>query len=555
MVVTEIDKYLKSKKYSFYKLITKEWGAKDPDVIEIKKLWQAAEDANGTNSKIAKFRALQNKLQPMFDDWKKQDEENEAWLGKYNATQFSDAMDQHNYEFGKDFLAFSQMPTADKMTNLEIGDAFKEHYDVEQMTELAKQYGYDYSNKEERNEFLKNVGEYIRQQDLDAIWNGNNFDALYTGLITPIAKEYAQKNFDKIEGFGDLAPALAADVGVNTLMAGVPGGAVSKVTRKKAVQMAADNFVAPTVRQGMRVAMNDVDPEEATKAGISEVLTNYATPFAMRKTYNWGNRLVQGENAVNAQKYLNQYANKARETARKINEGLPFMEKIVEQPAVKGGRDASGNLIKPVPEQAKYLYKRYNPKTGKIEEISAEEYGKASSRITEKEMSDFGDFVTTLRGKKSIGEQYVQAQYMPKNTPAGEYNVEKKMYDASMRGQDPMSVLSTDELKQFGGDGGKETIMNWLWANPAVSDAGAYMTNLQGRSKYGGTMLGSLAQAVPGIDTDNFLEYTPKVNQDDPEVKMYKRNYLLHQANPDLVSEPKKPEKLKDYTIEEIFGE
>ena len=86
--VTDIDKYLLGKKYGFYQMITKEWGAKDPDVIEIKKLWQAAQDANGTNTKIAKFAELQKKLQPMFDGWTKRINNMEAHLGKYNATQF-----------------------------------------------------------------------------------------------------------------------------------------------------------------------------------------------------------------------------------------------------------------------------------------------------------------------------------------------------------------------------------------------------------------------------------------------------------------------------------
>ena len=554
MVVTEIDKYLKSKKYSFYKLITKEWGSKDPDVIEIKKLWQAAEDASGTNSKIEKFRALQNKLQPMFDDWKKQDEQNEAWLGKYNATQFSDLTDQHNYEFGKDFLAFSQMPTADKLSNLEIGEAFKEHYNVEQMTELAKQYGYDYRNKEERADFLKNVGEYIRQKDLDSVWNGNNFDALYTSLVTPITKEYVKKNYDKIDGFGDIAAPLAADVGVGTLMAGVPGGAVSRYTTNKGAQAAADYLAAPLARQYFRWGLNDVDAEEAGKDALSEIATNVATPYALKRSGIWLNRMKYGEAGANAQKYINDYANKARETARKINEGQPFMERIVESAGSTGGK-VNGKMQRPTSPVYTYKYKRYNPDTKQVETITSKEYSNAKQRITDKEMDEYSKFVSTLRGEKSVGEQYVQAEHYPKIEPAGEYKIENKMYEASIRGQDPLSVLSPEELKAVGGLKGKETFYNWATSKPYVSDLQSYITNLQGRTKYGGTMLGSIAQLVPGSTTTNYLSTKPKVDQSDPEVKMYKRNYLLYKDNKDLVAEPKKPEKYKDYSIKEIFGE
>ena len=230
------------------------------------------------------------------------------------------------------------------------------------------------------------------------------------------------------------------------------------------------------------------------------------------------------------------------------------MERIVESAGSTGGK-VNGKMQRPTAPVYSYKYKRYNPDTKKIETISSKEYSDAKQRITDKEMDEYSKFASTLRGKKSVGEQYVQAEHFPKIEPAGEYKIENKMHEASMRGQDPLSVLSPEELKTVGGLKGKETFYNWATSKPYVSDAQSYITNLQGRTKYGGTMLGSIAQLVPGSTTTNYLSTKPKVDKNDPEVKMYKRNYLLHQANPDLVSEPKKPEKYKDYSIKEIFGE
>ena len=82
--VTEIDKYLASKKYPFFKLITKEWGKDNKEEVnEIKSLWNDAQKAVSTNDKIEKFEKLNSKLRPLFDSWKKQIAEDDEYLAKY----------------------------------------------------------------------------------------------------------------------------------------------------------------------------------------------------------------------------------------------------------------------------------------------------------------------------------------------------------------------------------------------------------------------------------------------------------------------------------------
>ena len=157
--VTEIDKYLSGNKDNFYKLITDGWGKKDKDVIEIKKLWQEAEDAVGTNSKIDKFKKLQDKLNPFFDRAKERLKKDEETLKENNAMTFPDPTDQADHEFDKSLVKFSEWPQADKFANLTLEDAYGDEeggkpYDIEQMTKLAEKYGYDYRNKDERAEFL-----------------------------------------------------------------------------------------------------------------------------------------------------------------------------------------------------------------------------------------------------------------------------------------------------------------------------------------------------------------------------------------------------------------
>lgn len=542
-VVTDIDKYLKGNKYDFYQLITKGWGAKDKDVIEIKNLWQEAEDAAGTNSKLDKFKKLQEKLNPFFDRAKERLKKDEETLKENNALSFPDPMDQADHDFDKSLIKFADWPKADKFQNLSLEDANGDEdggkpYDVEQMTRLAESYGYDYRNPEERKEFLSYVSKAVQNKELDKIWNQGG-DALYTSLVIPVTKEYAQKNYEKINDKKDIIKPLVADLATNVAMAGIPGSTVSN----KAVGAALDNIIAPTLRQGARVALNDVPVEDAAKDLVSEVSTNIATPIALRESYQWLGRAAGKGEAMNVQSRINEMANKARSTAKKLKEGQPWME--AQYGDIGNGKNGVIG----------YTFKRLN-KNDKIEEISAEQFGKFKNRISEKEMGDFGDFMQTMRGKRTPEERALAAEWTtnPEVNFDPEYGIEKKMRQSSLAGKDPISDLNLAELSTLQKAQPKETIWNWAKSSPITTDVMSYMTNLQGRSKYGGHMINAISRFDPTNNFVNIMEHKKTVDQEDPEVKMYKRNYILHQANPDLVNMPKKPEKYKDFSVEEIFG-
>ena len=543
--VTEIDKYLSGNKDNFYKLITDGWGKKDKDVIEIKKLWQEAEDAVGTNSKIDKFKKLQDKLNPFFDRAKERLKKDEETLKENDAMAFPDPTDQADHDFDKSLVKFAEWPQANKFDNLTLEDAYGDEdggrpYDIEQMTKLAEKYGYDYRNKDERAEFLSYVSKAHQNRELDKIWDDGSLYSMYAGLAAPIAKEYARKNYNKINGVKDILPAVAADVGVGTLMAGIPGSTVAN----KALGVALDNTVAPLARQVARVGLNEVPVEDAAKDFVSEVSTNIATPFALHGGYEWLGRVRGKGNAMNVQSRVNEMANSARSVSKKIKEGQPWME------AQYGDiGDGKNGVIG-------YTYKRLNKK-GQVEEISAEQFGKSKHRISEKEMGEFGDYMKAMQGKRTPQEEALAAEWTtnPEVKFDPEYGIEKKMRQSSLAGKDPISDLNLAELSTLQNKPPIETRWNWAKSSPITNDALAYLTNLQGRTKYGGEMINGLSLLDPTNTVPNIMEHKKVVDPDDPEVKMYKRNYKLHEEYPYLVDMPKKPDKYKDFSIEEIFGE
>lgn len=543
--VTEIDKYLSGNRDNFYKLITDGWGKKDKDVIEIKKLWEEAEDAVGTNSKIDKFKKLQDKLNPFFDRAKERLKKDEETLKENNAMAFPDPTDQADHDFDKSLVKFSEWPEPDKFANLTLEDAYGDEeggkpYDIEQMTKLAEKYGYDYRNKDERAEFLSYVSKANQNRELDKIWDDGSLYSMYAGLAAPIAKEYARKNYDKINGVKDILPAVAADVGVGTLMAGIPGSTVAN----KALGVALDNTVAPLARQAARIGLNEVPVEDAAKDFVSEVSTNIATPVAIHGGYEWLGRALGKSNAMNVQSRVNEMANSARSVSKKIKEGQPWME--AQYGDIGGGENGVIG----------YTYKRLNKK-GQVEEISAEQFGKSKHRISEKEMGEFGDYMKAMKGKRTPQEEALAAEWTtnPEVKFDPEYGIEKKMRQSSLAGKDPISDLNLAELSTLQNKEPKETIWNWAKSSPITNDALAYLTNLQGRSQYGGQMINGLSLLDPTNTVTNIMEHKKVVDPDDPEVKMFKRNYQLYKDYPYLVDMPKKPDKYKDFTVEEIFAE
>lgn len=591
--VTEIDKYLKNNKFDFYNLITEGWGKKDKDVIEIKRLWQEAEDAVGTNSQIEKFKKLQDKLNPFFDRAKERLEKDEKTLIENNAESFPDPNDQADHMFDKALIKFSEWPKADKFENLSMENAYGDNdggkpYDNEQMTRLAEEYGYDYKDPEERKEFLGYVSDAVQNKELDKIWNDGTLYGAYTNLVTPVAREYAQKNYDKIKTVSDLAPALAADVGINTMMAGAPGGIAKNLGGSNTIARVFDNTVAPAMRAAATVGINDKDKREAIVDAANEVATNYATPWMLRSIFRKADRYAQKE--INkAQKALVAGTDKEKKQAIKTitNDQLnkaADKSRIIEDKLKNGSivQDEKGNLFKFSKDgkmiaatEKDMLYSdvvslddfKYYLQNKHI--MRGKNWGPESKSLTET-MNDMLEAPLTAPGL-SITEK---SQLMKVNKDAAKTLVDKtrretvvkQMKENIKAGKPATDGISAEELALFTDKTPKETKWNWATAKKdkirdKVADSfigeagGSYLTNLQGRSKWGGTALNTFAQVIPEDIRGNIEVTEKKVDQNDPEVKIYKRNYMLHQANPTLVNAPKKPEKYKDFSIQEIFGE
>ena len=535
--VTEIDKYLTSKKYPFFKLITKEWGKEHKEEVnEIKSLWNDAQKAVSTNDKIEKFEKLNSKLNPMFNKWKERISKMDDHLAKYKAENFADENNQHEYDFGKEFLAYSDMPSAEneKLQNLKPEEAITENYDNDQMKELAKQYGYNYDDKDERAEFVKKIGELTRAKEVEKITSDP-----VVNFAFPVTTEAIRQNPDADLNKG----AFATDIAMNLAMTG-PGkfaakpisNQLAKGLVKAGVRNAVDLGAAPTIKAVGNALVNDVEPTEAVKQGVGEVATNAIAPFLFGRYQGNLVRRLGGKTKDNG---LNAYTNKQANMTRDIEE------------RIKNG------AVWAMPEGAENRATYWRWKKGKAEQITRPEYIKADDKLSTKDMFDYSEYQDFRRDNPAFVLPGVKKFSANKQSnPSDTY---REIDRRSIAGEDlykgltPMDLLHESIIPQ-------ETFMNYA-SEKIRNPVGNYVTNMFGRSNaagHGGSYLIQTPATLVGINPEEVkqvMEPKERMPEDDKkELELYRKQYWLHKNYPKYFSKPKLPEKFKNVNIESVFG-
>lgn len=555
--IEQIDNYLRKNKKSLYTNLNKWYGEKksngsfvlDDDAKNLKRLWEDAQNAKGINNKITTFNALKEELAHWTnpEELAKQEAELEGY-GLDNWPEFGDSQELDKLRF---FDQLSITPETNKLDDLNVDEIYSQGYDYEQMKALADQYGYDYTDKSDRKEFLDKVYEYHKAKNVEDAFKANDLAGTTVDFMLPVSKEYARQNYQNIDGISDMAVPLAADVGINAAMLGAGGSIASapikNVAAKEFVKNAVNNTAAPVIKGVANGLLNKEDFEDIVKDIVGETSTNIATPFLLKGGYRWATRPFQGGAKGQAAKdFINQKANAARDVQRKLRNGGVWQEFEMVGPD----------------EIEKVTYKTIRKENGRyvIKEISPEEYARNNNKITLKELDTFGEDSKLLRNKKTNAEEAVAAEYAPSIEPAGEYLTEKKMRTASLQGSDPMSTLTSDELEVMGAKP-KESL--WNWAKGNIGEApGTYLANAQGRSQYGNRMLGGISSIVPNsFVSEETFEKKPKLsNKDLAELEFLKRMAELNEKPgfDKFIEKPKLPEKFKKYKddprIIKIFG-
>lgn len=530
-MIENIDNYLSKNKKQFFAMMNSHWGKNDDDTKKLKFLWNKAQEASGVNDKIQAFEELKKAMKPFIHEERLA--KNEKILEENNIDKFAYPEDQLTLEMDRMFSALSNFPEVNRLEDLNIDDAWSQGYDYEQMKELAKQYGYDYRNKDDRVEFLNKLGEYHKQKNVEKAFtvdpNAPLLDKaahVITDFTLPVSEEYAKRNYENINGIDDIKYPLMADAATNVAMFGVPGKAVTNPT----VKMAVNNITAPAIREGAQMALNKKSAKDAAIDAFGAVATNYATPWGIQRGYNWANRMVQNESKLAAKDMINQTASRVRNIERQLNEGKVFR---------RSNHDGS------------FTYAKKNSK-GNIINISNEEAAKANGVLPLEDYEFYLNHKNIARSTRKQNEFVNEDVWKLGGKEKFEYNLQE--------GRPRFEKMSPYEIADAAGVKPKETIFNWLKESEPANRVGDYVTNFQGQTRFATPMLNTLTRTLGPLGELVQIEKDPSLSKKDKEeLNLYKRLYELHMAHKDLFPEPKLPEKFKDYmkktSINEIFGE
>lgn len=528
----------------------------------IKEAFNNYQNAHGMNGKVQAFEKLKASL--VNKDGKNLTDVMNGWYDEYEpkirevANQYTNGdMDlvplkpetkQMKEIWDAIRPSLSSMPINEPQTSdLDVGDMYTDKYTPDQMAQLAAQYGYDYSDKDDRNEFFKLANDYIQSKDLEKIWNEPSLGNIVTSVAYPVSKEYAKRNYNDIptDNFwnfaGKMAPALATDVASQGAMAygGNLANLGKNVVTKTLGNVGGNIVLAPTLTEVGQVALNDKPVGDAVQDALLGMATNYAGPGMVFGTMD---RIANKAKYLNLEKpqrvlqdQIDQAVNKASQTWKELRNGKQIK--------------MNDGTFKKFNENGEMVATKYDPnKTFVTEDELNQAYGVAA--IGRGDVSN-PDWKTGTIGKNKLRNTVLSN----KNQKTWSDKIEEKVNENLMNRQplteENLSYMAfnpnyRESVPNALGRWYKETaeapknlFTNLFSSNRAADQLSRNVSRLNGVYEYG--------QAKKKAD-----ELTMDDINNDAEMALYAKSYANYLKNKGYYKEPKKPKDLSEDKAKKI---
>lgn len=536
----------------------------------IKTAFSNYRNASGLNSKVKAFQEIQNSLVdkdgvPLTDKMK-------SWYDEFEPKIRENADLYHNGDVDKVSLkpktkqmkdiwdairpSLSSIPKNEENdADLDVGDIYKENYNPNQMAKLAAQYGYDYNDKNDRNEFLSLASKYNQEKDLEKIWNEPSFGNIVTKIAYPVSTEYAKRNYNEIptdsfwhfvtggeNGKGMAKPMLvdAIDQGAMAYGGGLANLA-EKPIAKTALGFTGQTLLTPAITEAGQIALNDKPVSDAAQDYLVGVLTNYAGPGAVFGT---------AQRLANKAKYLN-LEQTQRVLQDQIDEAVNKASKTWRD--IKSGKQIKMNdgSYKKMSETGKLVETKFDPnKTFITEDELRNSYG--ISALGRDDVANPGKWVGT------VGSNKTRKKIREKQQPSWGSKIEEKINE-KLGNREPL----TDEMASYMvfNPNYRESMSNYikrlygqnaeapisLWTNLASSNRSVdqlsrNVQRLNGLYEYGQAQKKADELTMDDIDNNTEMGLYAKAYKNYLELK--KQNFPIEQ--------PKKPKDLSEDKAEKI---
>lgn len=178
-------------------------------------------------------------------------------------------------------------------------------------------------NGDNFKKYIKDVEKYQKDKAVDKIWNEDS--NMLVDFMLPVTKEYAKKNYENIDGLGDVALPLAFDVGSNLAMTGAGQGFMKA---KPTIAGIYGNFAAPVLTEAGNMAANDKPLSEAAVGAIEGGLVNASTPVFLNRMGVQAGRFgsVSSAYGPKATEAMNKIANTTSKVDRMKKAGAVWQE-------------------------------------------------------------------------------------------------------------------------------------------------------------------------------------------------------------------------------------
>lgn len=341
----------------------------------------------------------------------------------------------------------------------------------------------------EFQKYLEDVRKYQTDKEVDRIFNEDG--SLLVDFMLPVSKQYAMKNYDKINSASDMAPALAADAASNLVMTGVGKGAVAA---KPILSHIYANAAAPIITEAGNVMINRKDPKKAVVNALEGYLVNRQTGKVLDRYIPKAESYFGGK-VAERQKVIDDAVNAAVETQKKMKQGATAMN--VDAYGDKHFFKWSKNGKHPV-EIGEDEFLR--SKTGHITEPEFDNWVAAQESIRRdpsRVLRDIYSAAKTPRADRVSAKEQAKMIREAREAVLGPQIEEgrKKIVERINSGAKP----TIEELREAGLND-KESISNYMrrLTNESV---GTYLGNAAGRPRFGQRGLGSFLETmVPGLD-------------------------------------------------------
>ncbi len=474
------------------------------------------------------------------------------WIGKYIPINKEGGFNFNwRQAYNKPIKDDEDVQKLDEWKNTQVWDVD----DKIDLRDVAKDMGFKHTDESWKDfiksdrfpifqDFLKDVQKTQQDKELDKIWSGEEPSPQWTpfgykevpgsmfaaNFTTPVAKEYARKNYENINGVGDMAVPLTVDVLTNAAMLG-SGKAAGWFNNPKVKDFVA-NTTAPIISSVGDAIVNDKTARDAAVGTLVGYAANKAAPKMITSAGRW---VFGGQRQ--ATPTVKSVYGKAREAL---------------DDAVNQARKQADIEAKSIVKEAPGVYKDYNKNIAYtddvVEKAVAEEEG-----FVVKDLKDIPTKANVVDREDLVENVYepelsmrTSKDFFKKSNSKPDVTAEPRKPNTNAAGGDLVAKMKYDNFQEAVDKlrSGKATAKDWQDNYEAMESASKYLglPTMESRGNWANAHIGILGDYLSNIPGSN------------PRASQRFMNSILNLVPPDVYNLEKAKKEKKTEELKRIYG-